>query len=290
MRTVKQVSELTGISVRALHYYDEIGLLKPSKITEAGYRLYDEEALETLQQILFFKELGLALKEVKEILSNPCFDRMQALKDHKKLIILKRDHLNDLIELINNTLEGAKTVSFKEFDMSEYFNALDEFKKDHTEEVMKYWGSIDKFNDFVESTKAKEAEVAAMAIKQYGSIEKYTQAMKRNLDNYTATMEQLNSIKDNLDDYKTKSDEMHQKLTSDLSKDTTSDEIQNIVADLVTLVNGNFKNIDMGENYWGLLTEAYLTSPEIIEVTDKLYGSGSSKFIGEALKFYFEKG
>lgn len=87
MRTVKQVSDLTGISVRALHYYDEIGLLKPSEITEAGYRLYDDEALKTLQQILFFKELDIPLKDVKEIMSSLYFDKMQALKNQKNAYV-----------------------------------------------------------------------------------------------------------------------------------------------------------------------------------------------------------
>jgi len=118
MRRIKRVSDLTGISVRTLHYYDEIGLLKPSKFTDSGYRLYDDEALQTLQQILFFKELDLPLKEIKEIMDNPNFDKSQALESHKRLLILKRNRLNNLIELINKT-----------FDMSEYFNALEEFKK-----------------------------------------------------------------------------------------------------------------------------------------------------------------
>ena len=195
MRAVKQVSDLTAISVRTLHYYDEIGLLKPSEITEAGYRLYDDEALETLQQILFFKELDLPLKEVKEIMDSPQFDKMHALENHRKLLVLKRNRLNGLIELVNKTLKGANTVSFKEFDMSEYFNALEEFKKVYTDEVTKYWGSVDKFNEFIENTKSKVSEIAAIAIKQYGSVEKYTEAMKKNLNNFTATMEQMNTLK-----------------------------------------------------------------------------------------------
>ena len=76
MRTVKQVSDLTGVSVRMLHYYDQIGLLKPSAITKAGYRLYDDEAIVILQQILFFKELDIPLKEIKEIMINPNFDKI----------------------------------------------------------------------------------------------------------------------------------------------------------------------------------------------------------------------
>src|SRR3712207_8808124 len=128
MKTVKQVSDLTGISVRMLHYYDKIGLLKPSKLTEAGYRLYDNEALEILQQILFFKEFDIPLKKIKEIMVSPYFDKMEALKNQKKLLILKQKRLNDLIGLIDKTLKGESTMSFKEFDMSEYFNALEDRK------------------------------------------------------------------------------------------------------------------------------------------------------------------
>ena len=122
MRTVKQVSDLTMISVRMLHYYDKIGLLKPSAVTELGYRLYNDETLETLQQILFFKELDIPLKEVKEIMVSPYFNKMQALENQKKLLILKRDRLNGLIGLINKTLKGDNTMSFKEFDMTKYYN------------------------------------------------------------------------------------------------------------------------------------------------------------------------
>ncbi len=129
MRTVKQVSDLTGISVRTLHYYDEIGLLKPSQITEAGYRLYDNESLKTLQQILFFKELDIPLKEIKEIMASDYFDKMKSLENQKKLLILKRNRLNRLIKLINKTLKGENTMSFKEFDMTAYYNVLEEFKK-----------------------------------------------------------------------------------------------------------------------------------------------------------------
>ncbi len=91
MRTISQVAELTGVSTRTLQYYDEIGLLKPSELTESGYRLYDDEALQKLQQILFFKELGFKLKEIKEILQKPDFDRIKAFKRQKELLLLKRN-------------------------------------------------------------------------------------------------------------------------------------------------------------------------------------------------------
>ena len=147
MRTVKQVSDLTGISVRMLHHYDKIGLLKPTKLTEVGYRLYDDEAIETLQQILFFKELDFQLNEIKDIITSPHFDRIKALENHKKLIILKRDRLNNLIELINKTLKGENTMSFNEFDMTEYYSVLEEFKKENNDKVIKMLGSIDKYDE-----------------------------------------------------------------------------------------------------------------------------------------------
>ena len=93
MMTVKQVSVLTGVSVRTLQFYDEIGLLKPTQMTESGYRLYDESALEVLQQILFFKELDFTLKEIKVIMENPQFDKKAAFEKQKELIRLKRDRL-----------------------------------------------------------------------------------------------------------------------------------------------------------------------------------------------------
>ena len=102
MKTVSQIAKLTGISIRTLQYYDEIGLLKPSEFTSSGYRLYDDEALQTLQQILFFKELGFRLKEIKEILEKPDFDRITAFKKQKELLLLKRNRIDRLIQLIKS--------------------------------------------------------------------------------------------------------------------------------------------------------------------------------------------
>ena len=96
MKSISQVAKLTGISIRTLQYYDEIGLLKPSKLTSSGYRLYDDDSLQTLQQILFFKELGFRLKEINEILTKPDFDRIAAFKKQKELFLLKRNRINRL--------------------------------------------------------------------------------------------------------------------------------------------------------------------------------------------------
>ena len=104
MKTVKEVSDLTGISVRTLHYYDEIGLLKPTKCSEAGYRLYDDKALELLQQILFFREFDMPLKEIKSIMDNPRLDKNQILTSQKKMLELKKERLQRLISSIDDIL------------------------------------------------------------------------------------------------------------------------------------------------------------------------------------------
>lgn len=290
MRTVKQVSDLTGISVRALHYYDEIGLLKPSEITEAGYRLYDDEALKTLQQILFFKELDIPLKDVKEIMLSPYFDKMQALKNQKKLLMLKRKRLNGLIELINKTLKGENTMSFKEFDMSEYFNVLEEVKKEHEDYIIKSWGSIDKYNEFIEKCKSNEAEIAKSAIKQYGSIEKFAKAIKNNFNSDILTIEEKYDEfkKDCLEDKHPKLKELYKKLVSDLSKDPSSKEIQQIAEEITNTAKKDYEifKMDNGDDHWYSMVQIYLVFPKWIEEVDKKYGNGASKFIGEALKFY----
>ena len=117
MRSISQVAKLTGVSIRTLQYYDEIGLLKPSKLTEAGYRMYDDDALQTLQQILFFRELGFPLKEIRQILQQPDFNRINAFKKQKELFLLKRNRLDRLIQLLEHLERGEACMSFKEFDL-----------------------------------------------------------------------------------------------------------------------------------------------------------------------------
>lgn len=90
MRTVKEISNITGISVRTLHYYDEIGLFKPTDKSDAGYRLYDDKALEQLQQILFFREFDIPLKEIKAVMENPVLGRADLFDLDSRMIIGER--------------------------------------------------------------------------------------------------------------------------------------------------------------------------------------------------------
>ena len=143
MKTVKEVSKMTGVSVRTLHYYDGIGLLKPTETTDAGYRLYNGEALARLQQILFFRELGFPLKEIREILANPSFDAREALKNHRRMLVMERDRLNGLIRLADRTLKGETAMSFEEFDRGE----IEETRKKFAKEAKERWGGTDAYRE-----------------------------------------------------------------------------------------------------------------------------------------------
>lgn len=146
---INEVAKLTGITVRTLHYYDEIDLLKPSTVNEAGYRLYDEKAIELLQQILFFRELDFPLNEIKDIVTSPTFDKAEALKKHKELLVKKRKRIDRLIKLVDKTIEGEDSMSFKEFDMTEIENA----KQKYAKEVKKRWGNSDAYIESEDKTK-----------------------------------------------------------------------------------------------------------------------------------------
>lgn len=105
---VKEVSNITGVSVRTLHHYNDIGLLLPDNLTETGYRLYSDENLATLQQILFFREIGFSLKEIKSILESPIFDRQEAFKLQREMLLKKREKLDEMIHTIEKTIQFEK--------------------------------------------------------------------------------------------------------------------------------------------------------------------------------------
>ena len=146
MKTVKEVSELTGVSIRTLHYYDSIGLLHPAETTESGYRLYDDTSLERLQQILLFRELQFPLKEIKEILDSPNFDRNTCLEQQITLLQLKKEHLENLIELARGIRTiGVKNLDFKAFDTRK----IDEYEK----QAKASWGQTKEYKEFEEKRK-----------------------------------------------------------------------------------------------------------------------------------------
>ena len=142
MRTIREVSRLAGVSVRTLHHYDAIGLLPPTKLTPAGYRLYDDAALARLQIILLFRELEFPLREIRRMLDDPGFDRLAALEDQIRLLELRRRQLEKLIALARETLEtGVTPMRFDAFDKTQQTRLA--------AEVREKWGGTAAYQEFV---------------------------------------------------------------------------------------------------------------------------------------------
>lgn len=285
MRTISQVAELTGISIRTLQYYDEIGLLKPNERTQSGYRLYGEDALQKLQQILFFKELGFQLKEIKEILDKPDFDRIEAFKKQKELLLLKRNRIDRLIQLLSRLEKGEQCMDFKEFELSEYIEALENFKTNSARDVVKHWGSIENFNLFIQKIRENESDLAKLAIQQFGSIEKYTEAMKYNLDHFSEIMEQqMSQIPEDM----AQQDMLYQQLAADMTKDIASEEIQHIVHEILLFAQGHVTSDKLvGENYCKIIIDTY-SNDYLKTIYDTKHGAGSSDYLVKAFQYYLE--
>lgn len=151
MKTVKEVSRLTGVSVRTLHHYDAIGLLKPARVTEAGYRLYDDAALQRLQSILLFRALRFSLKEIGKILDSPGFDPRDALEQQLAMLELQRQQLDETIAHVRKMKEtGVIFMNFHAFNTEK----LDRY----AEEARAKWGKTEAYREFEEKTEGQTKE------------------------------------------------------------------------------------------------------------------------------------
>lgn len=173
--TVKAVAELAGVSVRTLHHYDEIGLLKPAGQSAAGYRLYSQEDLERLQQILFFRELGFSLKEIRAILDSPGFDRRQALLADREALLQRKARIERLIATIDRTLAAMEKEDDRMLtrdEMKELFDGFD--PAEYEEEVRRHWGGSREFEESIKRTrkytKADWQKLSADSGEIYGNL------------------------------------------------------------------------------------------------------------------------
>lgn len=159
MKTVKDVSKIAGISIRTLQYYDKIGLLIPSNHTEAGYRLYGEDDMKKLQQILLFRELEFPLKDIKNIMESDNFDRDVALKQQIELLIMKKQHIENLILFAKGIKDlGVDYMNFKVFDTSKI--------EEYAENAKELWRNTDEFKEFKKNQKNRSDEETKMINQQ----------------------------------------------------------------------------------------------------------------------------
>jgi DNA-binding transcriptional MerR regulator len=144
--TVGDVAKLAHVSVRTLHHYDEVGMLEPSERSEAGYRLYTLEDLERLQQVLFYKELGFSLEEIRDIMTDPGFDRREALAAQRDMIATQALRLEAMLGLIDRTLAGLQGgLGMTKEEMFEVFGEFD--PTEHEDEVKERWGDTDAYKE-----------------------------------------------------------------------------------------------------------------------------------------------
>lgn len=177
-------------------------------------------------------------------------------------------------------------MSFKEFDLTDYLSALENFKTSQTETVIKHWGSVENFDLFIQKIRDDEGHVARLAVQQFGSIEKYTEAMKHNLEHFAEIMDNWYSqIPEEM-----RTEDRFLKLASHKGEDVSSDTVQNIVKEIIAFAQGNAPGILVGndENYCRMIIDTY-SNDYLSRVFDTKHGEGSCGYIVEAFRYYVEK-
>ena len=150
---IKEFAHFTGVSIRTLHYYDEIGLLKPAVVdAQTGYRFYDEQSLERMQEILFYRELDFSLKSICTILASPNYDKEEALKEQKRLLILKKERLERIIEALEQHEKGEQLM--KAFDNAEFETT----RKQYEAEAKEKWGNTEAYAQYEDKAKGYSKE------------------------------------------------------------------------------------------------------------------------------------
>ena len=277
MKTVKDVSEITGVSIRTLRYYDEIGLLKPTALTEAGYRLYDNKALEKLQEIMFFRELEIPLTDIKKIMDNPNYDKEQALLTQKSLLEQKRNRLNGIIELIADVMKGVNTMSFEAFSNEEVQKMVDHtlecMSKESLDKQVQKYGSMENYKEYLVSGFANE-QAAADLLKWYGSKEKVIESVMQSTG---SSKEIKQEQEENAKIYK---QFMAAKEAGNMD----------MAHSAVEMLAENYKTmfaLDNARNILLDLAKEYLQGEKLAEATDNQFGKGCSEYVAHAIQHYY---
>ena len=280
MMTVKEIAELTHISARTLHYYDEIGLLEPTAKSEAGYRLYDDKALETLQQILFFREFDIPLKEIKALMNSPVFDRNQILQMQRKMLVAKKERMERLIASIDDILRGENRMDFSVFT------------KQETEEM---------FQTMVERM---PEQIKGMAVREFGSIEEwrkhYLEVMssEKMQENYAKVIEWYGSkdafleaaghpvSREVAESFGKRVDSILRKLMERKNLPRDSFEFKEPVAEYGFVMKMLYQIKDekplmqsVAQSYRDPLTQ---------KKTDEIYGDGAAEYFAEAIELFYK--
>lgn len=281
MKTIKEVSELTGVSARALHWYDRIGLLKPTAYSGAGYRLYDDGALERLRQILYFRELGMSLREIRGILEKPDFDQKAALRQQKRLLELKKMRLARMISGIDEILAGDDELDFTVFDRSEIErilqNMTDQLDEGQRARVEARCGSLEAYREMglQNFDQPESRRMLQKMMEWYGSKERVMERMNERPDPERIMKDAQRIIN------------MYEKLDAlrRQSCPAVSKQAQQAMGELETLLLETSRM----DNVRPLLLEqadGLLHNPEAVQKMDERYGAGWSEYFVQAIMEY----
>ena len=279
MRTVKEISDLTGISVRTLHYYDEIGLLKPTEKSDAGYRLYDDKALETLQQILFFREFDISLKEIKAVLDNPALERNQILQVQRKMLVTKKERMERLIASIDDILKGENKMDFTIFtktEVEEMFQTMLEHMPENMRNIaIKEFGSIEQWKKhYMEVVSSEEMQKGyAKVVEWYGGKDKFLSVARTPVSKEVA------------ESYNKRIEAILQKLIAKQNCDIDSFEVKELVGEYGFVMK---QLAQIKEEKGFMMAQAqYYRNEQIKPMIDEKYGEGASDFFAQAIENYY---
>ena len=280
MRTVKEISDLTGISVRTLHYYDEIGLLKPTEKSDAGYRLYDDKALETLQQILFFREFDISLKEIKAVLDNPALERNQILQVQRKMLVTKKARMERLIASIDDILKGENKMDFTIFtktEVEEMFQTMLEHMPENMRNIaIKEFGSIEQWKKhYMEVVSSEEMQKGyAKVVEWYGGKDKFLSVARTPVSKEVA------------ESYNKRIEAILQKLIAKQNCDIDSFEVKELVGEYGFVMK---QLAQIKEEKGFMMAQAqYYRNEQIKPMIDEKYGEGASDFFAQAIENYYK--
>ncbi|NDO47511.1 MerR family transcriptional regulator [Clostridium sp. MD294] len=279
MKTVKEISEITGISIRTLHYYDEIELLLPTEKSEAGYRYYDDKALEILQQILFFREFDIPLKEIKAIIKESTLDKNQILKMQRDMLLTKKERIEKLIAQIDNILKGENDMDFAVFnkiEIEEMFQTmLDNMPENVMQKVIEEFGSIEKWKKhYIQTVSSEDMQKRyAKVVEWYGGKDTFLDVLKHPISKEVAQS------------YNKRTECILQKLISKRNCDIHSFEVKEIVAEYGFIMK-QFLQIKQEKEI--MLAQAkYYRNEKIKSMIDEKYSKGASEYFADAIEAFY---
>ena len=282
MRTVKELSDFTGISVRTLHYYDEIGLLKPTRKSDAGYRLYDDKALERLQQILFFREFDIPLKEIRTVMEDPVFDRNQILQMQRDMLTAKKERIERLIVSIDDILKGENHMDFEVFNKTELENMADAMTANMNENqkavFIEEYGSMQAWREHFLKNASSEAvqKNFQKIVEWYGGKD---QTLKASTNPANAQL---------LPAYQKRLERIMEKLSQKKEEDVTSWEVRELIGEYDFLSRQMYQMDNVG-SFMLMLADSYQNNTEIQKGQDAVYGKGVTEFIGKAIAAFYSE-